>query len=109
MSFFRRQKLFNSALSVASRQYNDLSFARNEIDMVRSRFKYATNLYRKELYAHFGCVNAIEFSDDGQFMVSGKWLIENNFYCEALCKSHNTIFTDLDFICCLRQIGFIKN
>lgn len=28
-------------------------------------------LYKRNLIAHFGCVNAIEFSNNGQFLVSG--------------------------------------
>lgn len=29
------------------------------------------SLYKKDLLAHYGCVNAVEFSDDGQVFVSG--------------------------------------
>lgn len=39
--------------------------------MLRSRLKSATNLFRKDLYSHYGCVNAIEFSKDGDWLVSG--------------------------------------
>lgn len=28
-------------------------------------------LFRKNLYAHYGCVNAIEFSEDGSLLASG--------------------------------------
>ena len=30
------------------------------------------NLFRKNLYAHYGCVNAIEFSPDGDMLISGE-------------------------------------
>lgn len=40
--------------------------------LVRDRFSSATDLYRKDLFAHYGCVNAIEFSLDGDWLVSGK-------------------------------------
>jgi hypothetical protein len=30
------------------------------------------SFYRKNLYAHFGCINAVEFSDDGSLLASGK-------------------------------------
>lgn len=30
------------------------------------------DLYKKDLTAHFGCVNAIEFSGDGNLLFSGK-------------------------------------
>lgn len=33
--------------------------------------KRAQNLFRKDLYSHYGCVNAIEFSHDGEWLVSG--------------------------------------
>uniref|UniRef100_A0A1L8DKV0 Putative serine/threonine-protein kinase n=1 Tax=Nyssomyia neivai TaxID=330878 RepID=A0A1L8DKV0_9DIPT len=35
------------------------------------RLKVANNLYRKDLVSHTGCVNAIEFSRDGEYMASG--------------------------------------
>ncbi|CAL4087615.1 unnamed protein product, partial [Meganyctiphanes norvegica] len=35
------------------------------------RLNTAKSLYRKDLYAHFGCVNAIEFSREGDLLVSG--------------------------------------
>lgn len=36
-------------------------------------FDSAKDLYKKDLTAHFGCVNAIEFSGDGNLLFSG-WL-----------------------------------
>ncbi|XP_064489573.1 DDB1- and CUL4-associated factor 5-like [Ornithodoros turicata] len=38
---------------------------------IRERYDLSTNLFRKDLYAHYGCVNAIEFSTDGDWLVSG--------------------------------------
>lgn len=35
------------------------------------RLNAAKNLYRRELVCHFGCVNAIEFSSNGELLVSG--------------------------------------
>ncbi|XP_071545634.1 uncharacterized protein [Panulirus ornatus] len=35
------------------------------------RLDTSKNLYRKNLYAHYGCVNAIEFSREGDLLVSG--------------------------------------
>ncbi|XP_053641546.1 DDB1- and CUL4-associated factor 5 isoform X3 [Cherax quadricarinatus] len=35
------------------------------------RLDTSKNLYRKDLYAHYGCVNAIEFSKEGDLLVSG--------------------------------------
>ncbi|KAG8237894.1 hypothetical protein J437_LFUL017042 [Ladona fulva] len=38
---------------------------------LRERLGLASNLYRKDLLAHYGCVNAIEFSNEGELLVSG--------------------------------------
>ncbi|KAL3286132.1 hypothetical protein HHI36_000644 [Cryptolaemus montrouzieri] len=35
------------------------------------RLASARNLYRKDLLAHYGCVNAIEFSKEGELLISG--------------------------------------
>ncbi|KAG0721405.1 DDB1- and CUL4-associated factor 5 [Chionoecetes opilio] len=35
------------------------------------RLNASKNLYSKDLYAHYGCVNAIEFSNEGDYLVSG--------------------------------------
>ena len=32
-------------------------------------------LYRKDLYMHYGCVNAVEFSNDGTLFISGIYKI----------------------------------
>ncbi|XP_038621435.1 DDB1- and CUL4-associated factor 5 isoform X2 [Tachyglossus aculeatus] len=41
-------------------------------DFQRSRLRGCRNLYKKDLLGHFGCVNAIEFSNNGgQWLVSG--------------------------------------
>ncbi|XP_065067254.1 DDB1- and CUL4-associated factor 5-like [Rhopilema esculentum] len=37
----------------------------------RERFLKCGSLYRKDLFGHYGCVNAVEFSHDGQWLVSG--------------------------------------
>lgn len=51
------------------RQYTAAGDVRKK--MFRERFARAKNLYRKDLFAHYGCVNAIEFSDEGELLVSG--------------------------------------
>lgn len=33
------------------------------------------SLFKKDMLAHFGCVNAVEFSNDGTIFVSGKFLL----------------------------------
>ncbi|XP_058809986.1 DDB1- and CUL4-associated factor 5 [Phymastichus coffea] len=39
--------------------------------LIDARFFNAQNLFRKDLYAHYGCINAIEFSKEGDLLVSG--------------------------------------
>lgn len=63
----------NTTLNVLSREY-DLSSQNYSKNLVRNRFTFAQDLYRKDLYSHYGCVNAIEFSDSGQWLVSGLYL-----------------------------------
>lgn len=39
--------------------------------LVNSRFSESDSLFRKDLQSHYGCVNAIEFSRQGDLLVSG--------------------------------------
>ncbi|GAB1867633.1 WD repeat-containing protein 22 [Camponotus japonicus] len=59
-----------SALSyVLARQIDDRhDYCRR---LVNARFENSENLYRKDLLSHYGCVNAIEFSNQGDLLVSG--------------------------------------
>ena len=41
----------------------------------RERFTKCKSLYRKDLLGHFGCVNAVEFSNDGHWLVSGTFCL----------------------------------
>ncbi|XP_031833772.1 DDB1- and CUL4-associated factor 5 isoform X2 [Nomia melanderi] len=47
----------------------------NKVDhckrLVNARFNTSENLFRKDLLSHYGCVNAIEFSNQGDLLVSG--------------------------------------
>ncbi|XP_053553967.1 DDB1- and CUL4-associated factor 5 [Bombina bombina] len=60
-------------------------------DFKRRRLAACTNLYRKDLLGHFGCVNAIEFSNgSGSMLVSGGddrrvllWHIEESIHSKA--------------------------
>lgn len=40
--------------------------------LFKNRLGIARNLYKKDLVNHYGCVNAIEFSEDGNWLVSGE-------------------------------------
>lgn len=50
----------------------------NKVDhckrLVNARFNTSEDLFRKDLLSHYGCVNAIEFSNQGDLLVSGKKL-----------------------------------
>lgn len=39
--------------------------------LVDARFLNSQNLFRTDLFAHYGCVNAIEFSKQGNMLISG--------------------------------------
>ncbi|CAG2112092.1 unnamed protein product, partial [Medioppia subpectinata] len=65
------RRLKNTTRNVLSREYNDLLCRKYSTDLLRSRFESAQDLYHKDLFSHYGCVNAIEFSDNGQYLVSG--------------------------------------
>lgn len=42
-------------------------------EFFHNRFRYANNLYHKDLKGHFSCVNAIEFSNrDSSHLISGR-------------------------------------
>ncbi|KAG5882587.1 hypothetical protein JTB14_030136 [Gonioctena quinquepunctata] len=54
---------------IVTRQYRDNISIKNKL--FSARLAKAKSLYRKDLLAHYGCVNAIEFSLNGEFLVSG--------------------------------------
>lgn len=41
------------------------------MQMINRRLEFSKSLHNKDLYAHYGCVNAVEFSNDGEWLVSG--------------------------------------
>uniref|UniRef100_T1JJB3 Uncharacterized protein n=1 Tax=Strigamia maritima TaxID=126957 RepID=T1JJB3_STRMM len=54
---------------IKHREYNEPNNL--GVSLMKDRLYCARNLYRKDLYSHYGCVNAIEFSTDGEWLVSG--------------------------------------
>ncbi|CAG9762135.1 unnamed protein product [Ceutorhynchus assimilis] len=54
---------------IIDRQYSEDLFIKNKL--FKERLAKAKNLYRKDLVSHYGCVNAIEFSQNGEYLVSG--------------------------------------
>jgi hypothetical protein len=55
---------------LVKRQYNERLHIHKQL--LRERLYSARNLYRKDLLAHYGCVNAIEFSNKGELLASGE-------------------------------------
>ncbi|XP_068618967.1 uncharacterized protein [Battus philenor] len=81
------------------------------------RLNAAKNLYRRDLVCHFGCVNAIEFSSNGELLVSGgddrrvmlwqfgqaildhgkpepmKAVHQSNIFCLGITNDHQKIYS----------------
>lgn len=69
--FPEKTKKINTVYNIFGREYDESNQLKFSLDLIRGRYESCKNLYRKDLYAHFGCVNAIEFSDNGKWLVSG--------------------------------------
>ncbi|XP_013775142.1 DDB1- and CUL4-associated factor 5-like isoform X2 [Limulus polyphemus] len=87
---------------ITQRQYtgNGSSLSAIPFPALRHRFNQAKNLYRKDLFAHYGCVNAIEFSHDGEWLASGGddkrvllWNVEKVMAGESKPQSMNAEHT----------------
>ncbi|XP_066593852.1 DDB1- and CUL4-associated factor 5-like [Prorops nasuta] len=64
-----RISVCNPLSYVAARQIDDrVDYCKK---LVNARFENSENLFRKDLISHYGCVNAIEFSNQGDLLVSG--------------------------------------
>lgn len=50
-------------------------------NLLSERLGAARSLYRSDLLAHYGCVNAIEFSADGELLISGRNSIDKVVEC----------------------------
>ncbi|XP_029711676.1 DDB1- and CUL4-associated factor 5 [Aedes albopictus] len=70
MTHFRKHPEVNVLGHLVSRQLGDnVDNFRN--NLFHERLRIARNLYKKDLVSHYGCVNAIEFSQEGELLVSG--------------------------------------
>ncbi|KAL1430823.1 hypothetical protein MTO96_014688 [Rhipicephalus appendiculatus] len=113
-----RSRAKGSILDYTSRrQYDGDVGLRNAL--IRDGLVFGADLYRKDLYAHYGCVNAIEFSNDGDWLVSGNggddqrvllWNVQeaisgpgrphamkghhnSNIFCLCFDSCHKTVFS----------------
>lgn len=96
---------------LVKRQYNERLHINKQL--LRERLYSARNLYRKDLLAHYGCVNAIEFSNKGELLASGENVKRNIYviivytsstYLEDFCA----LSTSLYFIV-LYNFNFLKS
>lgn len=56
---------------ITQREYGLLPNLKSQL--FSQRLNAAKNLYRRDLVCHFGCVNAIEFSNNGELLASGNY------------------------------------
>ncbi|RWS03316.1 DDB1- and CUL4-associated factor 5-like protein [Dinothrombium tinctorium] len=68
MSWTVKPKVLSTVPNIIATEYGKREAKRH---IIRGRYEIANNLYKKDLYSHYGCVNAIEFSNNGQCLVSG--------------------------------------
>ncbi|KAH7933891.1 hypothetical protein HPB49_018941 [Dermacentor silvarum] len=111
-----RSRAKGSILDYASRRQYDADL-RFRSALIRDRLVFGPDLFRKDLYAHYGCVNAIEFSNDGDWLVSGGddqrvllWNVQeaisgpgrphamkghhnSNIFCLCFDSYHKTVFS----------------
>lgn len=64
-----------------NREYSDSPYTIKQA--LSSRLNTAKSLHTKNLLAHFGCVNAIEFSNGGELLASGtlSYIALTTMYC----------------------------
>ncbi|EDW15407.2 uncharacterized protein Dmoj_GI22802 [Drosophila mojavensis] len=72
MSYLRQGPAASLNLDHALR-YRELDHPRSNLEagIFRQRLHAAENLYQRNLMAHYGCVNALEFSPGGEYLASG--------------------------------------
>lgn len=80
----------NPISHIMSRQIGDniVSFRQN---LFRERLTNAQNLYRMNMIAHYGCVNAIEFSKNGELLTSGKFISFSFAQLESQIRQRNCV------------------
>ncbi|KAH9636444.1 hypothetical protein HF086_006259 [Spodoptera exigua] len=86
---------------VYKREYGDIRNIKS--NFFNKRLAVAKNLYRRDLVCHFGCVNAIEFSSNGELLVSAildkgkpepmKGLHQSNVFCLGITNDNQKIYS----------------
>lgn len=67
-------KWINPVKYVSAKQYHS-NGSQHQWSFMDQALDSASDFYRKNLYGHYGCVNAVEFSLDGQYLASGADLL----------------------------------
>ncbi|KAF7266740.1 hypothetical protein GWI33_019961 [Rhynchophorus ferrugineus] len=91
--------VLNPLRYIVDRQYKGGCVIKSRI--FKERLAHARNFFRKDLCSHYGCVNAIEFSAEGELLVSGGddrrvllWSLPKAIYGEgaplSMKKTHNS-------------------
>ncbi|CAG5132541.1 unnamed protein product [Candidula unifasciata] len=66
-----RRRFMSTPLGVRERERSGTSLVRLKETLFGRRLAVSQSLYKRDLRGHFGCVNAIEFSTDGELIASG--------------------------------------
>jgi DDB1- and CUL4-associated factor 5 len=57
--------------SLLKRQSGIIPSSSFQSKLFKDRLSIAKNLFKRDLVSHYGCVNAIEFSQEGNWLTSG--------------------------------------
>jgi hypothetical protein len=67
--------------SIINRQNGFIPSSSFQSKLFKDRLSIAKSLFKRDLVSHYGCVNAIEFSAEGNWLTSGnEWI----YYAEKL-------------------------
>lgn len=72
--------LENNVNLVRRNVYRQIQSRIHDGDLFHTVLQRSDSLYKKTLLAHYGCINALEFSPDGSFFVSGSDLFITLFF-----------------------------
>ena len=63
---------FQSKLFAGKWQSNNDIKNNIKLRILSDRLSISKNLFKRDLVSHYGCINAIEFSREGNWLISGK-------------------------------------
>lgn len=77
-----------------------------KLKIFKDRLAISKNLYKHDLVSHYGCVNAIEFSTEGNYLTSGWWLFALTLFVSFFPSSRCDLFAQKLFLV-IHSIGCI--